>query len=253
MPSPRLAEEIEHGGEMLLRIRTGPRALGRVAAAAGVAAVFAACATSGSPRNGSACVSDRAPHEASIEEVVDSTTLAAALEEFWAGGAGLTLAIVSYDSVGALGGVNTISAVHTGAERRRIAEVVQDLSTVDGEPDSRVQLVLGDSRGPAPYRVRELRSCAPEMLNRDFIAERFREESRRLQRPINVQVLVAVEVQRDARVSDVRLMRGTGDFDADSIAVSVARETTWRPAMWEGIPVGPVWGQFPVTFRSARR
>lgn len=223
------------------------------ALAGALAVVIGGCATSGSPRNSPACVSERAPHEASIEEVVDSAALAAALDDVWRSGAGLTLAIVRYDSLGALGPISTLSATHTSQERDRIAELVEQVSRPEAEAGSRFDLVLGDSRGPAPYRSRPFRACAPEMLNREFIAERLSEESRRLQLPINVQALVAVEVQSDASISDVRLMRGSGDTQADRIALSVARETTWRPGMWEGIPVGPIWGQFPVTFRSRSR
>lgn len=211
----------------------------------------AACASPGTPGTGSACVSDRAPHDASIEEVVDSAALAVGLEQFWQGGAGLTLSIVSYDSLG-VPRASAMSATHSNDEREGIAELVKTHSIADGEPGSAFHLVLGDSRGPAPYRARRLRSCAPEMLNREFIAERLQEESRRLGTPINVQSLVAVEVGRDGGIADVRLMRGSGNIQADQVALRVARETTWRPAMWEGIPISGVWGQFPVTFRSRR-
>lgn len=228
---------------------TRSRAHRRAVVSAGLAAAFAACATSGSRPTDLTCVSERTPHDASIAEAVDSTALAAALPEFWMGNAGLTLATLLYDSLGALDRVTVIAATRTGGDRDRMAEVVRRLSKAEGEPGGHFQLVLGDSRGPAPYRAHELKVCPPEILNRDFIARRLNEESRRLQPPINVQPLVSIEVQSDGSVSQVWLARRSGDSQVDRIALSVAREATWRPGTLEGMPFGPITIQFPVTFR----
>ena len=199
----------------------------------------------------SSCRSELKQDGRPLEGAVDSVGLAHDVRAAWAEGTGLTLAIVAYDSVGALDTVEVVSAAADLRERRRIQGAVRHHASPRGEPAGRLHIVVGDASGPGPRRVGGFKSCAPTLLHRDWLAAQLRTEGELLRPVRRLTVRVMARVQTDGLVSEVRIRESSGDRGADEAAVRILNRATFQPGAVEGIPV-EVWASLPITFSPSR-
>jgi len=196
----------------------------------------------------SSCASDLAPYPQSLNEVMDSASFAADLADGWHARSGLTLAQVRYDSVGTRGTVRVMGERTPTWAGDLLAGVVGRHVPQQGEPRSRIDLVLGDEGGASPQRVRELRVCPPSLANTDHIRDLIAREARRFPLETRAVVRLHLRVLPDGSVGEVRIAQPSTNVAMDAVAVLLMREARFEPGRTEGIPV-EVWASFPVTFR----
>jgi TonB family protein len=199
------------------------------------------------------CASDLARDTRSLNEALDSALLEQGVAGAWRQGAGLTLATLRYDSLGAVRGVRILTESFDDAGRVRLQEAVADAAHPEGTPGEGIDMVLGDERAAAPRRVARLRGCAPVILNNDQVTERLVEEARRLGIRHSTLIRLRARVGLDGKVEELRVDKSSGDPALDLAAVMVARGIRFRPALIEGFTVPDVWAAFPVRFSRARR
>ena len=211
------------------------------------ASVGTACASAGGAPSGSSCTSDLARHERSLDEVVDSVALVRGLAGLWRPQGSLAFAYLPFDSAGRPDSASVIASIPEG-ERDALGRVILRHARSGALTAERVDLFIGDDQGLAPRRVRELRTCPPEILNRDIVARMLVQEASRLDILATTVVRLYALVEEDGSVGEVRIDRGSSNFDVDAAAVGVIRRTVFEPGRVEGIPT-PVWASFPVTFR----
>ena len=211
----------------------------------------AGCASSGSGSTGSACTSDLARHERSLDEVLDSAALVRGLAGLWGPGDGLTVASIVFDSAG---GPDTTAVVSSASEveRNALAREIQRHARPGAAAGDQVDLFLGNGRGLAPRRVPELQRCPPEMRNRDMVARMLVQEAETLDILATTTVHLLAMVREDGTVDEVRIERSSSNFEVDAAAVGIMRRTMFESARVEGIPIR-VWVSFPVTFQLSRR
>ena len=210
-----------------------------------------ACASAGLPSPGE-CRSDLPPHELSLTESVDSASLQSDLEKSWEPVEGLVLGWVRYDSVGSLDGVGLRTASLTEPAQDRIGTLLRSSANHDGPRSVTINLFVGDERGPAVRRVARLRSCRPEVLNKDHLARRINEVGRQLGLQTRSSVTMRVEVKEDGSIGEVRVSQSSGNQPFDLAVADVVRSAAVSPGVIEGIPVR-VWIQLPFIFSHPGR
>ena len=211
----------------------------------------AACASSSGGPTASTCTSDLSPDARSLTDVVDSVGLSVALRELWDPSAGLTLAVITYDSTGSVDSTTVLSASLPAEAKDQLAAGIRQYSRV-GQIAERVNLLIGDDAGPSLRRVREFRACPPEMLDREGLERVMEREAATLSLTGTSIVRLRALIGLDGRVEEVRIERGSSNVEVDAAAVRVMRSASFRPARVGGIPTR-VWVNFPVTFRAVRR
>jgi len=210
-----------------------------------------ACASPGQAST-SACTSELPRDGRSLNDVLDSTTLLADLQEVWRPQAGLTLARIHYDSVGGLDTVTVVSQFLADDVQNLVTPAVLNRAPPTSSPAETVHLFIGNDSGLSPRRVREFRICAPELLNREALARRLISEGSILSLANRTIVRLYTLVQTDGHVSDVRIDQSSSNLGVDAAAVRVMETALFRPGMIEGIAT-PMWANFPVTFDVPRR
>lgn len=210
---------------------------------------LAACASSAGRSPDAACTSDLRPSGEPLADVLDSTALARELTSIWGSSAGLTLAIVAYDSVGALDSTRVVSVSATSVEKDRLGAAISRHVDPTAGPRERVRLVIGDETGLALRRVAEFQGCPPELRNLDIVVREMQREGERLTVQNRTRVQLLALVGDDGLVHEIRVDEGSSNLEVDAAATRVMRTAIFSPARMEGIPVG-VWVTFPVTFRA---
>jgi TonB family protein len=213
--------------------------------------LMAGCASTGRP-GPSSCTSDLRPHGRSLLEAIDSTTLQQAASAAWQPGYGLVLATLVYDSAGERERITVLADSLPQAHRARLEQLLTGNSRSQALSGLRVDLLLGDDTGPILRRVSRFASCAPTILQRQWLAQQIQMEARRLsvQRPLTV--ILMVHVQGDGTPGTINIDGSSGDPAFDQAAVGVMRRAAFTPGMIEGIPV-VVWARFPISASPAAR
>jgi TonB family protein len=223
----------------------------RLALALGLSAAWS-CA-SGSGRQARECTSDLPRYARSLDEVSDSAALQQGIERVWSDAAGLTLATLIYDSLGAYGRATLLTESYDRAGREALIAAIAEAARPEADPDERFYVVLGDERGPGVRRVERFHGCAPLLLHREVIVRRLEEEARSLRVRDRLRVQLWVRVGGDGEVTEVRIAESSRDRDADLAALRVAHTLTFRPAMIEGFVIPGVWADIPITFGARGR
>jgi TonB family protein len=209
------------------------------------------CATSGGGSPGAACRSDLAIAPTSLTEAVDSAALLEDLVGTWISASGLTVATVPYDSVGSLSTVRVTSEFLPEDAEEELGQILARHAHSTGDPNTMVDLFVGDEAGPSPRRVRELRRCAPQLGNRDFLAAAMVSAAETLPLDTRTTVRLYALVLENGSVGDVRIEQPSRSATADEAAVSVMYLATFVPGQVEGMPT-TTWVNFPVTFQARR-
>jgi len=224
--------------------------LASVAFTGGVA--LAACASSSGAGRADDCTSELRRDGRPLSDMLDSTALSRELASMWDASAGLTLATVAYDSVGARDTASVMSMHGSPAERDRWAGVVGRLAPVNAFPRQSLRLVIGDENGLALRRVSTFAGCPPSLRNREVMVGAIENEASTLQLVGPTTVQLYVLVGEDGLVREIRVNRSSSNIEADAAATRVMRTATFEPGRVEGIPVS-LWVSFPVTFVRAPR
>lgn len=215
------------------------------------AVALSACASLGGGRQDT-CRSTLAPDPRGLEEVLDSATLAREVDALWRPDLTLVLATLAYDSVGALDTAEVMADRMPDDVRGGLTRTLTSAAPAGSTPEDRIHLFIGDASGPRPRRVTRFRGCAPVMLDTDHLGRLLMTEGQILgiRRPVTVRL--AVWVEDDGHVGEVRVDGTSGDATVDEAATRVMRRATFLPARVEDIPVA-VWAAFPITFRPPGR
>ena len=209
------------------------------------------CATSAGGSPGTACRSDLANGPASLSESVDSAALLEDLTATWLAASGLTVATVPYDSLGSLSTVRVISEFLPEDAEDELGQTLARYARPIGTPNALVELFVGDEAGPNPRRVRELRRCAPQLVNRDFLADALASAAETLPLDTRTTVRLYALVLENGNVADVRIDQPSRNPTVDEAAMGVMYLATFTPALVEGMPT-TTWVNFPVTFQVRR-
>ena len=180
--------------------------------------------------------------------------MVAEVAALWEPIAGLTVGRLRYDTLGMFDTAYVISEAMSVATQERLALALSGRARPVGEPEELVSLVLGDSSGPGPRRVPDLRACPPVLTNDSQIQRLLIAEARALDEAGHMPAdgVTAISVLRmfvdtEGRVTELRVHESSGRIPIDEAAVRIMREAVFIPARTEGIPWG-AWVQIPVRF-----
>lgn len=194
------------------------------------------------------CRSDLRRDARSLEEVADSAGLSAQIAANWMPGTGRTVASLHYDSLGGLDTAHIWSAFLPDSAGMHLTRALVAHFHLDGIPDHRVDLFLGDEAGPRVRRVARLQMCGPKWVDRGRVLERLSRESRALGIRAITRVTVYAFVHHDGTVEETRIKRTSGDPAVDQAALRIVQEAAeFTPGRIEGFPVS-MWVSFPLTF-----
>lgn len=212
--------------------------------------LLAACATTGLGASDS-CRSALAPHEESLNELVDSASLQQSAADLLGAVDGLVLGWIQYDSLGALSRTGVRTESLTEVERNELEIALSATARPSAAPGTRASLFIGDRGFIAVRRVARFQACRPVIRNQEGLSEELEREGRRLGLSRRREVVLRFLVLEDGIVGEVRIQRSSGDHQFDVAASNVLKKTRFTPARIEGIRV-QVWTQLPLAYANPR-
>jgi len=97
------------------------------------------------------------------------------------------------------------------------------------------------------FQVGPSESCRPVLANREEMSRLLRAAGAQAQG--SGTTVMRVWVTEAGNVTDIRVVRSSGDQTVDGLAMAVARRMRFRPASNDYVPVA-VWVQMPVTITA---